>query len=63
MMASRACRRLLVEEETGDSLADIVPQFVPGFGLREDIFGQALGAVAAVGFLYHLKHQFSHTST
>lgn len=61
-MQANANGYLPVEEETRDRLADVPPQFVPCVGLREDIFGQALHAVTAVGFLHNLKHQLDHTS-
>jgi hypothetical protein len=50
----------LVKEKTAHGFLNVLAQCVPSVALREDVFGQALGAMAAVLFLCHFKHQFFH---
>jgi len=45
-MQSNRYGDLGVKEERGNRFTNILPQFLPGVTLREDIFRQALGAVA-----------------
>jgi hypothetical protein len=60
-MEADAARRLrLVKKETAHGFLDIGAHGVPSVALREDIFRQAFGAIAAVLFLRHFKHQFFH---
>ena len=49
-----------IEIERGNRLLDVGPQFVSRVALCEDVFGQALSRVLAVGFLRHIKYQFGH---
>ena len=57
---SESIRAGPIEIERGNRLLDVGPQFVPRVALCEDVFGQALSRVPAVGFLRHIKHQFGH---
>ena len=49
-----------VEIECLHGFLDVGPQLVPGIALREDAFGQALGAVPAISLLGHLENNFAH---
>ena len=52
----------LVEVERLNRFLDVGPEFAPRAALRENAFGQALRAIAAVRFLRHLENDFSiHT--
>jgi len=49
-----------IEEKCAGCFKDVLPQLVPRVRLRQDIFSEALGAIAAIGFLNDLEHQFRH---
>jgi len=49
-----------VKIERLDGLFDVPSQLLPSVTLREDAFGQALGAKPAVRFLRHFEHNFVH---
>ena len=46
-----------IEEERFNGLAGVRPEFVPSISLREYIFGEAFGAVAAIAFLRHFEDE------
>jgi hypothetical protein len=50
----------LVEKITAHGFLHILAHGLPSVALREDVFRQAFGAIAAVLFLRHFKHQFFH---
>src|SRR5260370_9040646 len=50
----------LVKIEGFDHPLDILPQLFPRITFSHDSLGQTLSAIAAVGFLYDLKDEFSH---
>src|SRR5277367_2449957 len=52
----------VVEIEGVDGFFYVFAEVGPGVGLREDCFGQAFGAVAAVGVLGDLEDEFVHIS-
>jgi hypothetical protein len=60
-MQADAVRALAVKEIGRNRFSDVLPKLVPGIALGEDALGQALRAVAAVGFLGHFEKQFAHT--
>jgi len=45
---------------TTHGFLNILAHSIPSVALREDVFRQALGAIAAVLLLRHFKHQFFH---
>lgn len=48
-------------EEVGcKRLSHVRAQIIPVVGLRENVPGEALGAVTAIGFLGYLENEFSH---
>lgn len=51
-----------VKEVSLHCLAHIRPKVMPSVRLREDVSGQALGAVASVRLLSYLEDQFGHAS-
>ena len=51
----------LVEEKRRGGLKHVLPQLLPSVPLSEDVFREALRAVAAVGLLDDFEHQFCHT--
>jgi hypothetical protein len=48
---TNAARRLAIDVESGYRFEHIPTQLGPRIGLREDVFGQAIGAVTAIGLL------------
>src|SRR5437016_577403 len=60
-MEANTLRPRSIEEECRGRLQHIPAQLVPCVPFGEDAFGEAFGAVTAVGLLYDLKDQFSHT--
>ena len=52
--------RTLIEVQRIYSFDDVPAEFVPRISLCKDAFRKALGAVAAVGLLHHVEHQFVH---
>ena len=50
----------MIEEVGADGFADVGAQIIPGVALGENVEGQALGAIAAFGFLCDLEDQFGH---
>ena len=60
-MQPDAARRLgLVKKITAHGFLDVLAHGFPGVALREDVLRQAFGAITAVLFLRHFKHQFFH---
>jgi hypothetical protein len=53
----------LIEIERRNRVSDVGAKLFPVSPLRENILSQALGAIAAVGFLGDLKNYFFHTLT
>ena len=51
-----------IEKVRGHSFEGIPTQRVPRLALYEDVRGQTLGAISAVGLLNDFKLQFRHTS-
>src|ERR1035438_1012612 len=51
----------LVEKERCRRLKHVLAQLLPRIPLSEDVFGKALSAESAVGFLDDFEHQFCHT--
>src|ERR1039458_5102994 len=51
----------LVEKERCCRLKHVLAQLLPRIPLSEDVFGKALSAISAVGFLDDFEHQFCHT--
>jgi len=49
-----------IEEVGANGFADVGAQVIPVVALRKDAEGQALGTIAAVGFLGDLEDQFGH---
>jgi len=52
--------RRAIEKASSDGFDHVFPQFVPVVALREDVFRQTFGTVAAVGFLNDFKDEFGH---
>jgi len=50
----------LVEKKRLSGVDHVAAQLVPGIRLGENVFRQALCAVATVGFLDSFKHQIAH---
>ena len=50
-----------VEEERSRRFKHVLTQMLPCIAVSEDVFGKALGAIATVGLLDDLEHQFRHT--
>src|SRR5258708_3221961 len=61
-MEANSPRPCPVEEERRGRFNHVLTQLVPRIRLREDVLGEAFGAIAAVGFLDHFEHQLRHTS-
>lgn len=52
-----------IEVKSVNRLFNVLAEFGPGVGLRENRFGQAFRAVSAVCLLRDLEDQFIHIST
>src|SRR4051794_30642213 len=61
-MEAHTLRPRPIEEEGRSCLQHVPAQLVPCVPFGEDAFGEAVGAVSAVGLLYDFEDQFSHTS-
>lgn len=62
-MEPNSIRAGTVEIDRRHCLFDIPAKLFPGVSLRKDVFGQALGAVAAISLLSNLENKFGHNLT
>jgi hypothetical protein len=49
-----------IEEERGGRFHNAFAQLLPSVTFGKDVFGQALGAIAAIGLLSYFEHQVCH---